>query len=1162
VSPTSPLPGVHAGSGMPGKGMTSNLGGFANQLKAIYGWLDKIALKASQVVNQTKSLHFGGTPGVGSSGSPLMPSTGSGFSTPLPGSGGAMGGTPGSGTNVGGMAMGNFKTPKWMYGLMAGQGLAMGALGAAGVAFAAMPSTEEAMTMNASLHQMGTRQNIYNGRSTQTQLLNNIMGSIDTYAVGGRDEPMFAALSLSNAGIQNQSMMKTLLQQNQGLSMMTQLPNSAVAAAQAGLSSGPFAARALTFGIPVSNIGTGNMKSTGTILETMYNRMMVTGSKATPENVQESFLRGSVGANFRAMGMTEEQQQIALQYFTERARTGKPVNLSNVKGLEAMGYNEENNTKMSEWSKDRSRLEVMNKTFMDISDGAKAANHALKGFYDWVAKLPPAMLKATALSKGFLDTITGDPAAAAGISLLTGALSGLMGLLSMLAGSRILKGLLGGGKGGLPGSGVAPKTTLKSAEPKNLLPKNGKTTPFRWAPSMPKIKLGGSILSSIALSVGASFLPDWITGGDDPMANGSADLSKYSDEQLRSQGMSADDIRLVRAAQSTTRSQSSSPDSGGGNWVSGAWNAVKSIFTGGSSPVGNQYSHSDSYLASGSNWSNKHRGIDFSAPQGAPVYAAASGRVVSLGSDTGWAGSEAVKIKGDGGYYFVYGHLSSNTVSKGDTVRAGQKIGKVGSLGNSTGPHLHFEVRNGPNYGSDVDPVPFIKGKAPKGAMPGGASGASVVQYAKKFIGVPYVAGGRSPKGWDCAGFTWYVYKHFGVDIGQVSEAQLKRGSKVNGVKNAKPGDLFIWRRKGTRGVGADGHVAIYVGGGRVIHSHGGTGGTTNITSLSAAVPSSHYLAGIRRVAGGGASLASEIGKGTPEAQGTTSSGAVAGSLVDISVSTAGMSVTTSSIADLVASGSSGASAGSGSVGPGNGVVSGPAQTEKGVGTGSPVKGKSNQAKIWNTLVGIGLDNEAAAGVLGNLQQESGFNPKASNGSHFGIAQWDSTRWSRFEKMAKKNNWGSVNTVDAQARYLAWEIKSKTGGTSVGHLNAAKTAKEAAGVFESEFERSGGSAMSNRYKYAREALQQFGKGGYSRGAYNVANDEDARIHAGEMILTASQAAEVRKATAGVITGQRGGGHTFNIYTAKGTVEEQAQQIARRVAQILDQESTTKTLMEV
>ena len=578
--------------------------------------------------------------------------------------------------------------------------------------------------------------------------------------------------------------------------------------------------------------------------------------------------------------------------------------------------------------------------------------------------------------------------------------------------------------------------------------------------------------------------------------------------------------------------------------------------------MGNQYSHSDSYLASGSNWSNKHRGIDFSAPQGAPVYAAASGRVVSLGSDTGWAGSEAVKIKGDGGYYFVYGHLSSNTVSKGDTVRAGQKIGKVGSLGNSTGPHLHFEVRNGPNYGSDVDPVPFIKGKAPKGAMPGGASGASVVQYAKKFIGVPYVAGGRSPKGWDCAGFTWYVYKHFGVDIGQVSEAQLKRGSKVNGVKNAKPGDLFIWRRKGTRGVGADGHVAIYVGGGKVIHSHGGTGGTTNITSLSAAVPSSHYLAGIRRVAGGGAALASEIGKGTPEAQGTTSSGAVAGSLVDISVSTAGMSVTTSSIADLVASGSSGASAGSGSVGPGNGVVSGPAQTEKGVGTGSPVKGSSNRAKVWNMLMGEGFTKQSAAGIIGNLMQESGVNPNSNQGGGGpgrGIMQWTvNERWASLQSWAKDRGLKS-RSLDTQVQFMLKEMRDYG---VLGKMKGMTDVEDAALYFENTMERAGSPNMSNRYRYAREALQQFGKGGYSRGAYNVANDEDARIHAGEMILTAAQAAEVRKATAGVLTGNRGGGHTFHIYTAKGTVEEQAQQIARRVAQILDQESTTKTLMEV
>jgi len=104
--------------------------------------------------------------------------------------------------------------------------------------------------------------------------------------------------------------------------------------------------------------------------------------------------------------------------------------------------------------------------------------------------------------------------------------------------------------------------------------------------------------------------------------------------------------------------------------------------------------------------------------------------------------------------------------------------------------------------------------------------------------------------------------------------------------------------------------------------------------------------------------------------------------------------------------------------------------------------------------------------------------------------------------------------------------------------------------------------MANRYKYAREALQQFGRGGYSSGAYNVANDEDARIHANEMILTSQQAAAVRKETANILAGQKSGGHTFHINVPPGTTEEQAQMIARRVLSLIDDRSTTKSLMEV
>jgi murein DD-endopeptidase MepM/ murein hydrolase activator NlpD len=59
--------------------------------------------------------------------------------------------------------------------------------------------------------------------------------------------------------------------------------------------------------------------------------------------------------------------------------------------------------------------------------------------------------------------------------------------------------------------------------------------------------------------------------------------------------------------------------------------------------------------------------------------------------------------------YTQYGHLSAITVKVGQHVRTGQRIGRSGATGNATGPHLHFEVRTGPDYGSDVNPLAYLR---------------------------------------------------------------------------------------------------------------------------------------------------------------------------------------------------------------------------------------------------------------------------------------------------------------------------------------------------------------------------------------------------------------------------------------------------------------------
>lgn len=103
-----------------------------------------------------------------------------------------------------------------------------------------------------------------------------------------------------------------------------------------------------------------------------------------------------------------------------------------------------------------------------------------------------------------------------------------------------------------------------------------------------------------------------------------------------------------------------------------------------------------------------HNGIDFAAPTGTPIGAAGPGRVSSAGWSAHGGGNE-IHIDHPNGLQTWYAHLSSFAVKLGDMVRGGQRIGEVGSTGNSTGPHLHYMVMNGgwPNY---VNPSAYLDG--------------------------------------------------------------------------------------------------------------------------------------------------------------------------------------------------------------------------------------------------------------------------------------------------------------------------------------------------------------------------------------------------------------------------------------------------------------------
>ncbi len=114
------------------------------------------------------------------------------------------------------------------------------------------------------------------------------------------------------------------------------------------------------------------------------------------------------------------------------------------------------------------------------------------------------------------------------------------------------------------------------------------------------------------------------------------------------------------------------------------------------------------YHQAGSSWSKGyHTGVDFPVPTGTSVKSVAAGQVVSAG----WGGSYGyqVVVRHADGRYSQYAHLSAISVKDGQSVGVGQRLGRSGSTGNVTGPHLHFEVRTGPGFGSDVDPLAYLR---------------------------------------------------------------------------------------------------------------------------------------------------------------------------------------------------------------------------------------------------------------------------------------------------------------------------------------------------------------------------------------------------------------------------------------------------------------------
>lgn len=140
-------------------------------------------------------------------------------------------------------------------------------------------------------------------------------------------------------------------------------------------------------------------------------------------------------------------------------------------------------------------------------------------------------------------------------------------------------------------------------------------------------------------------------------------------------------------------------------------------------------------------------------------------------------------------------------------------------------PQSKPAASSGSSSGSSASSLP-----SGQSAGTGSGSGSTIVDYALSFCGVPYVYGGASPSGFDCSGFTMYVYSHFGYSLPHGATSQLYYGSEVS-MSNMVPGDLVFFFDSNYASSGAS-HVGIYIGGGQFVHASSGPGYCVKVSSF------------------------------------------------------------------------------------------------------------------------------------------------------------------------------------------------------------------------------------------------------------------------------------------------------------------------------------------
>ncbi|MCI9120170.1 MAG: SH3 domain-containing protein [Oscillibacter sp.] len=219
---------------------------------------------------------------------------------------------------------------------------------------------------------------------------------------------------------------------------------------------------------------------------------------------------------------------------------------------------------------------------------------------------------------------------------------------------------------------------------------------------------------------------------------------------------------------------------------------------------------------------------------------------VAYNGKSGYVSSEFL-VQADNSAFETYGRVNASGVNVRDMASLDGEV--LNNLGLGSGVTV-IGLENGwysitSTYGDGYIRSDYISLTNSEPAAPGSSSG--VVDFARQFLGTRYSYGGASPSGFDCSGFTMYVYKQFGFSLPHTATGQWQSGlgTRVYSLGELQPGDLVFFNDPSRNAGKACSHAGIYIGGGQMIHSSSSRSGGVIYSDLTSGYYNTYFVGGI-----------------------------------------------------------------------------------------------------------------------------------------------------------------------------------------------------------------------------------------------------------------------------------------------------------------------------